>query len=91
MDIGKPIKELPVTARRVSSHAALWAVVEEAAGDWVPVTCETRAERTLLQSAAGSLSRWGRRPKMQTVCDITSLTLYIRVPQPPVYVPRRTR
>ena len=77
MKIGEAIKELPDTARRVSRHGALWLAVERAAGDWIPVTCQSAKERKGLQSAAGAFSRWGKRPRMQTVSDVASLTLYI--------------
>jgi hypothetical protein len=79
MKIGEPIKELPPTARRLTRHAVLWAVVEGAGGGWIPVTCESQAQRRRLQSAAGSLGRCGRRVLMQTVSDVGTLTLYIRI------------
>ena len=79
MKIGEPIKELPPTARRRSRYSAVWAVVEEALGRWVPVECDSQKARRQLQCAAGGLSRTANRPKMQTVSDVASLTLYIRV------------
>jgi len=77
MKVGEPIKELPATARRVSRHGALWLAVEQAGGDWIPVTCQSEKERKSLQSAAGGFSRRGKHPRMQTVSDIASLTVYI--------------
>ena len=77
MKIGEPIKELPVTARRISRHGALWLAVEQAGGDWIPVSCQSEKERKLLQCAAGAFPRWGKHPRMQTVSDVASLTLYI--------------
>ena len=79
MKIGEPIKELPPTARRASHYGALWTVVEQALGAWVPVECESQKARMQLQSAAGALSRTGSRPRMQTVSDVASLTVYIRL------------
>jgi hypothetical protein len=78
MKIREPIKELPITAMRKSRYGAIWAAVVAGAGDWVPVECDSAKARTNLQCSAAGLWRWGKRPRMQSVSDVASFTVYIR-------------